>query len=406
MKLFSYLAFLCFLEISAAFFLEWYLDPKSPTNRAGALSCVFYGIWSFCMIFVYGASESTALAFSHFYYLGSLFVAPSLLWFYLTIAGLKPWTKLAFCAPFLGFSAFVYVDFLVNGFYFERFRPGPLGNIGIVGHNRFWAELAPLVSFVQILGSLAVLLWTRFQNASRRLRHQVDTLVAAVLVTFGLYFFCWYAEVRFEIPDPTVLSGAYLVTATFFMIVRYRFLRRDFPLLERHSSSVVQDAALLVDSKRRILGVNPAALLRFGSAESDLVGRDFAALVNGQRTILREWESAAAGQPLHRWVPCQVGGRSTLLSITSRYDVFGEFVGALVLVGDLRQFDDAVASAGLTEREKEIVLLLMQGMDATECGELLSISPGTVKRHIHNAYEKTGTGNPVQLFNRLLGSGN
>ncbi len=402
MKLFSYLAFLCFLEISGAFVLELFLDPKSPLNRAGAASSLFYAFWSFCMIFVYGASESVALLFSHLYYLGSLFVTPALMWFYLTIAGLKPRTRLLLCLPPCLFASFVYGDFLWHGFYFESFRPGPWGNIGVPGPNRFWGDLAPLISFLEILVSLGFLLWARFRSPSRRLKHQIHILVLSVLITFGLYFLFWLAEVRFDWPDPTVLCGPYLVTATFFLIVRYRFLQKDYPLLERHTAATVQDAALLVDDKRCILGANPAALVRFGVPESELVGRDFAALITGTRTVLREWEAAAAGKPLHRWVPCQAMGRGVLVSLTARYDVFGEFVGAVVLVGDLHHFDAAATQAGLTEREKEIVLLLLQGIGPNEGADLLSISVGTIRRHIHNVYEKTGAANSVQLFNRLL----
>lgn len=62
-----------------------------------------------------------------------------------------------------------------------------------------------------------------------------------------------------------------------------------------------------------------------------------------------------------------------------------------------------IANLNLTEREKEILLLLVQGMQNKDIGGKLFISEGTVKTHIQNIYKKLGVRNRVQLFNLLKG---
>jgi DNA-binding CsgD family transcriptional regulator len=55
----------------------------------------------------------------------------------------------------------------------------------------------------------------------------------------------------------------------------------------------------------------------------------------------------------------------------------------------------------MTNREKEILTLLEQGLSNKDIGVNLSITETTVKSHIQNIYKKLGVSNRVQLINRL-----
>lgn len=52
---------------------------------------------------------------------------------------------------------------------------------------------------------------------------------------------------------------------------------------------------------------------------------------------------------------------------------------------------------GLTEREREIALLIIKGINYSDIGEELFISVNTVKTHSKNIYRKTGVSNRTQL---------
>lgn len=52
----------------------------------------------------------------------------------------------------------------------------------------------------------------------------------------------------------------------------------------------------------------------------------------------------------------------------------------------------------LTNREKEVLNLLLEDKDTQKISELLYISIGTTKTHIHNIYRKTGTGKKNELI--------
>lgn len=55
-------------------------------------------------------------------------------------------------------------------------------------------------------------------------------------------------------------------------------------------------------------------------------------------------------------------------------------------------------NAALTEREKEVLSLLIKGRSARVIGETLNVSANTVKFHIKNIYEKTGVKNRQTLL--------
>jgi DNA-binding CsgD family transcriptional regulator len=57
-----------------------------------------------------------------------------------------------------------------------------------------------------------------------------------------------------------------------------------------------------------------------------------------------------------------------------------------------------------TAREREIVLLILQGKSNHEIGSILNVRPGTTKNHIYNIFNKTGASSRKELSSMLLGA--
>lgn len=57
-----------------------------------------------------------------------------------------------------------------------------------------------------------------------------------------------------------------------------------------------------------------------------------------------------------------------------------------------------VARYGVTEREREIIALMIEGASNKEIGRRLFISAATVRNHLHNVFEKTHATNRVELI--------
>jgi DNA-binding CsgD family transcriptional regulator len=62
---------------------------------------------------------------------------------------------------------------------------------------------------------------------------------------------------------------------------------------------------------------------------------------------------------------------------------------------------DFVRRFSISEREQEIIALVVKGLSNKQIGDQLFISSQTVKNHIYNIYRKTGVANKVQLLNQI-----
>lgn len=67
------------------------------------------------------------------------------------------------------------------------------------------------------------------------------------------------------------------------------------------------------------------------------------------------------------------------------------------------QVTPVVAALPLTQREQEILHQLSKGLLYKEIGDLLGITTGTVKQHIHKIYDKLQVSNRTEAINRFTG---
>lgn len=64
-------------------------------------------------------------------------------------------------------------------------------------------------------------------------------------------------------------------------------------------------------------------------------------------------------------------------------------------------FEALSRSHGISKREYEIIMLVSEGHSYAKIGELIFISPNTVRNHVSNAYRKLGIENKIQLYKVL-----
>jgi DNA-binding CsgD family transcriptional regulator len=69
-----------------------------------------------------------------------------------------------------------------------------------------------------------------------------------------------------------------------------------------------------------------------------------------------------------------------------------------------RRVEDFAAHYRLSPREREVLLLLVQGLDTAALAERLAISPHTVRDHLKNVFRKTSNRSRSELLSALTGA--
>lgn len=59
----------------------------------------------------------------------------------------------------------------------------------------------------------------------------------------------------------------------------------------------------------------------------------------------------------------------------------------------------------LTEREREVLQCIAQGLSSKQCAQQLGIAPRTVERHVENLRNKLNARNKPHLVAKALGAG-
>jgi DNA-binding CsgD family transcriptional regulator len=193
-------------------------------------------------------------------------------------------------------------------------------------------------------------------------------------------------EMEVGIPSPPDHTKTFL-----FDDLTHDFTERErtlLNLLQPHLGQLYRAAAVRrVADRARIVVVDSGGMLEAASAEARRLLDAYAV----DRTAVTEWLAAGAALSL------SVDGPQGTLVID--YDRRG---GEDVLVLTERR---GPAPAELSPREREVLELVRDGLRNAEIAEALWVSPGTVRKHLENIYEKLGVHTRTAAVARMHGPG-
>lgn len=104
------------------------------------------------------------------------------------------------------------------------------------------------------------------------------------------------------------------------------------------------------------------------------------------------------------WVYIMLSRNLLYLSIDIISIVFAAkyfFIQAPSLMDTIEVTASFVNKYAITNREKEVIALLLKGLSIKEVAAALDRSFKTVNNHIYNIYQKTGAGNKIELLNLI-----
>lgn len=394
----SYAALFFCLEGAALTVLALWLDPRARLNRIAALVGALASFWGFCLVFELAADvQATAVFFARLSLILEFWINPAIAWLLLVLVPIPRRWRSAVLIPFCLTAALVFADFWFHGLSSVSLVPGPWGNAVSLAQGTPWFTVADALFLGLYLVCAVSLIRARFAIRSQRQRHLIKITLLGLAVTLPLIEALNYGTDTLGLPNLRFLPGIVLIAVNGYLIFRYRYLRQPMPALEEGFSEALREPAFLLDSQGKVLGCNEAGREFFGPDGNDLVGNEFARLLGDPSRFRLLWKSAEDRQ--EQFDPT---GLAPLKSFSPHYDRFGDFLGALVLLETGQEPPEALH--GLSEREQEILGLLVDGHSYQSIASRLFISPGTVKRHAHNILQKTGSKDRKALYREFGGA--
>jgi DNA-binding CsgD family transcriptional regulator len=178
----------------------------------------------------------------------------------------------------------------------------------------------------------------------------------------------------------TLLSAAERARATGRFAAEVLCLQTATQFGDRTGAPRLQELQSIVEGPRASLATRFAmAMVENDSAELALVSEEFERMGD----LIAAVDAAAHAAVLYR----RQGRRGSALACSTRADTLAEQCGGACTPA-LRQ---ATAPLPLTDREREIVTLIGQGLSNRAVAERLTLSVRTVESHIYQAMSKTGT---------------
>ncbi len=167
--------------------------------------------------------------------------------------------------------------------------------------------------------------------------------------------------------------------------------------------SPVGPGVMIVGQDDEIVQLNPGAdrwleELRFGGAGTSPAGV-ISSLVGAARRYSRgEWPSpprARIRTASGLWLVLHA------TPLSARDGVHGEVVVTIEEARPPEVVPLVVAAFGLTNRERDVVALILQGMDTKEMGRILHLSTWTVQDHLKSIFEKASVRSRRELIARV-----
>jgi DNA-binding CsgD family transcriptional regulator len=380
------------------------LSPRAAANRLLFLICLWFVVRSTTALLASAVLREKdgviALFRVNFFFYASIFSLNLHFFLRLRSKGRLPaWQLAIIYLPILALCAAVIADYRrVTDFVFRegewRMRLPPRG-------RRLGAYATHAAVMAYLIATLAVAIGALVRSATNRERRQ-----SAVLLCGLSAFFAAQAAQPFF---PRALSPSILVYPMFahimglcYATMRYSFLSpRPSPMTENLIAHV-DDAVLLLDSGDLVSHANSAAERMLSAAPGSLIGRPFAELVRDGEAVGGRLELFKKGSDpsLRLRLALAPEGREPTTAdcyLSKVKDRFSDLVGVLLLAKELPGRREFQGLHKITDREMEIVDLVLAGSSNKAIGEALYISERTVEAHCLHVYNKLGIGSKAEL---------
>lgn len=384
-------------------FIALYLDFRPLLNRVLAVASFFAGMYLLFMGLAIGASEqATFMFFIRMATTANLLIRLSCIVLFVVFARLTPVLCAIFVVPVSLINGALIFQNWTGILFVDGFDPGPFGNVGRLAEQTFWFQLNNGANLWGLI-TFPIILWLAWRgNTSRRYRKLVIQILLAGICSNALALLSTVLWLQYKFPDTTAFSGLAPVFVYLNMILRYRHLSEQKPVFASTLLEIDKSIIILADVQGRLVGASERAYGLFDIPRIDIQShRVFDLFIDSPR-FKPYWEDVLKGIESWGIAKLVLRGEEYGIRLIPHYNEFKELEGVIVHVEAKDSLHDLEYMYGISTREKELAILVLDGFDNEQIAQELCISPATVKNHLHNLYQKTNTAGRSDFIRLLL----
>ena len=379
-------------------------DRRSRSSLLFAALCLTMLIWTLFLGIAYSLQRTELIElFLKIAYVGGFLFSPVNLHFLAETAKvrIRPWLLAVNYLAFIGLLAANCIDFFIFSGYVRHDNEW----YGILTTGGIQIRLYIAVVVCTFIISFAVLLkWNRRTTVNKEKKQS-----RLFLVVFPLTYF---TSLLLTLILPFFgISGYQHIGIIFFSlyIIGLYVLISRFRLLDLHNSipaeeiiANIDELAFVLDGDLMIRDVNRTVSAFFRNDAGKTAPRSFLDMVSDPQSVAgmiedaRRTATGGVSATVHFKAGAETFTARTYVSVIK--DRFHDTAGFMVIASPVKEMNQFRKAFKLTDRELQIVGLVISGSTGREIAEKLAIAEKTVERHLTNIYNKVGIGNRIELF--------
>ncbi len=263
-----------------------------------------------------------------------------------------------------------------------------------------WDVIFPISYYsLPLMCTFMVFIWHK-KSGLKKDRLVGKTIIYSLIISSTLAFIVDFVLKTMGSKIPTSGMFFYLIhiICLLYCLTRYHFLTFNISSITEEVLSHINNHIAVIGPDRRIIHVNAQMTQTMHIRE----GMNFSGIFISDDLIDDKMELLTQGgiQSFEEKVRVNTSrGIMHAFTYACRLtDSVGDFTGILIIIKEQPGVKDFTKLYGISEREYQVIDLILKGFNREEVSDLINLKPRTVESHLRNIYDKINVKNRVELM--------
>lgn len=195
------------------------------------------------------------------------------------------------------------------------------------------------------------------------------------------------------------------ILGIFYSITKYRFLSITPEIISNDVISNITELIILLDENLKIILANKKTEELIGIEKNKIINKDLSEIILKYDLIKNEADKMLKNQ--YKDFSCRIYFKSNDEPVlidakfSKVFDKFNDLIGILIIGMEVKELKQLKLFYKLSDREVEIVQLIIEGLSNKEIGANTNLTENTIKSHVMHIFNKLNVNNRIEMLNLL-----